>query len=63
MDTGVGRMLHAVDERGLAESTNVIFATDHGAAMPRAKCTLYDPGIEAALLWRWPSAGLSGGRV
>jgi arylsulfatase A-like enzyme len=40
-----------------------VFATDHGAAMPRAKCTLYDPGIEVALLWRWPSAGLAGGRV
>ena len=48
---------------GLADSTCVIFATDHGAAMPRAKCTLYDPGIEVALLWRWPSAGLGGGRI
>ena len=41
-------------------ATCVIFATDHGAAMPRAKCTLYDPGIEMALLWRWPSAGVCG---
>jgi arylsulfatase A-like enzyme len=63
MDAGVGRILSALDELGLSESTCVIFATDHGAAMPRAKCTLYDPGIEVALLWRWPAAGLSGGRV
>ena len=63
MDTGVGRILSGLDSLGLAETTCVIFATDHGAAMPRAKCTLYDPGIEVALLWRWPAAGLSGGRI
>ena len=63
MDFGVGRILSGIDELGLTDTTCVIFATDHGAAMPRAKCTLYDPGIEVALLWRWPSAGVSGGRV
>jgi arylsulfatase A-like enzyme len=63
MDTGVGRILQALDELGLAESTCVVFATDHGAAMPRAKCTLYDPGIEVALLWRWPQGGVPRGRV
>ena len=63
MDAGVGRILAGLDELGLTESTCVIFATDHGAAMPRAKCTLYDPGIEVALLWRWPSTGVSAGRV
>ncbi len=63
MDHAVGRILSAVDDLGLADSTLVVFATDHGAAMPRAKCTLYDPGIEVALLMRYPAAGLSGGRV
>ena len=63
MDAAVGRILAGLDDLGLAESTCVIFATDHGAAMPRAKCTLYDAGIEVALLWRWPSAGVRGGRA
>jgi N-sulfoglucosamine sulfohydrolase len=56
MDAGVGRILAGLDDLGLTKSTLVVFATDHGAAMPRAKCTLYDPGIEVALLLRWPAA-------
>jgi N-sulfoglucosamine sulfohydrolase len=63
LDAGVGRILAALDELGIADTTCVVFATDHGAAMPRAKCTLYDPGIEVALVWRFGSAGVSGGRV
>jgi arylsulfatase A-like enzyme len=63
MDAGVGRILAGLDELGIAETTCVIFATDHGAAMPRAKCTLYDPGIEVALLLRWPAARIGAGRV
>ncbi len=53
-DAGVGRMLHHLDEAGLTGTTAVIFASDHGLAMPRAKCTLYDPGIEVALMVRLP---------
>ena len=62
LDTGVGILLESLDGLGLAENTWVIFTTDHGLAMPRAKCTLYDPGIETALLMRWPGGGIAGGK-
>jgi arylsulfatase A-like enzyme len=62
MDAGVGQLLEGLRELGLEENTWVIFTTDHGAAMPRAKGTLYDPGIEVTLLMRWPDGGLVGGR-
>lgn len=63
LDEGVGLVLVALDEHGLRENTLVVFVTDHGLAMPRAKCTLYDPGIETALLLRWPAGGIAGGQV
>lgn len=62
-DRAIGRMLAALDAAGLAGSTLVVFLADHGLAMPRAKCTLYDPGIEVALLLRWPDGGIAGGRT
>jgi len=54
VDEAVGRMVGALQETGLADNTLVIFTTDHGIAMPRAKGTCYDPGIETALLMRLP---------
>jgi arylsulfatase A-like enzyme len=63
MDAGVGQILAGLDALGLNEATCVIFATDHGAAMPRAKCTLYDPGIEIALVLRLPGLERDSGRV
>jgi arylsulfatase A-like enzyme len=55
VDIQFGRLMDAVYELGLAENTLVIFTTDHGVAMPRAKCSLYDPGISVALMMRLPS--------
>jgi arylsulfatase A-like enzyme len=62
MDAAFGRLLDALERSGRAEGAFVVFTTDHGLAMPRAKCTLYDPGIEVAMLARWPGGGVSGGR-
>jgi N-sulfoglucosamine sulfohydrolase len=62
LDEAVGVIMQALKETELEESTWLIFTVDHGLAMPRAKGTLYDTGLEVALLMRWPVAGLSGGK-
>jgi N-sulfoglucosamine sulfohydrolase len=62
-DAGIGRILQALDDAGLTDNTLVVFAADHGIAMPRAKCTLYDPGISIALIMRWPEGEITGGRT
>lgn len=62
IDAQFGRLLQAVHDSGLAQNTLVIFTTDHGIAMPRAKCSLYEPGVSVALILRLPDrAGWHGG--
>jgi arylsulfatase A-like enzyme len=62
MDRGVGRILDSLDASGLRDSTVVVFTTDHGPPFPRAKASLYDPGIQTAMIVRWPN-GFRGGVV
>lgn len=54
MDAQMGRVLQAVDELGLRDKTLVVFTTDHGIALPRAKCSVYEPGLRTSLILRWP---------
>ena len=49
-DEGVGMVLDALREAGLEEGTLVYFTTDHGPEFPRAKMTLYDPGLRTAFI-------------
>ncbi len=57
-DRAIGRIVGALDDGGLLDDALIVFTVDHGIAMPRAKCTLYDPGIEIALIMRWPGGGI-----
>ncbi len=61
LDHGVGAMLDAVDSRGLADNTIIVFTTDHGLAFPGAKATLFDRGLGVLLMMRGP--GFAFGKV
>lgn len=62
MDYNTGKLLEALKKHGMEENTIFIQTTDHGIAFPRAKSTLYDPGIKTAFIIRWP-AGIPKARV
>ncbi len=53
-DAAVGRLLDALAATGLDRTTWVVFMTDHGPALPRAKSTLYDAGTGIAVIVRPP---------
>ncbi len=55
-DAAVGRICDTLDELGMADNTLLILAADHGIPFPRAKCSLYEPGLEVMTLLRWPGA-------
>lgn len=63
MDAAFGAITDAVARSSRADDTLLIFTTDHGIPFPRAKCSLYDPGLETALIARWPRGGWTGGRT
>ena len=62
LDEHVGVILSALEARGLAQQTLVIYTTDHGVAFPGMKCTLSDHGLGVALIIRGPG-GFEGGKV
>jgi len=62
LDEQVGVVFDTIHRLGLEERTIVIFTTDHGLGLPRAKASLYDPGLEVALAIRCPGRGWTGGR-
>jgi N-sulfoglucosamine sulfohydrolase len=61
-DQGVGAVLHALDEQGLADDTLIVLTTDHGLPFPGAKASLSDRGLGVLLIMRGPG-GFHGGHV
>jgi arylsulfatase A-like enzyme len=62
-DAAVGELLDTLTATGLDRTTWVVFMTDHGPALPRAKSTLYDAGTGIALIIRPPRDGRQPPRV
>jgi arylsulfatase A-like enzyme len=56
MDERVGDLVAELEADGLLEATIVVWTTDHGDGLPRAKRTLYDSGLHVPLVIRWPEA-------
>jgi arylsulfatase A-like enzyme len=54
MDGEVGRILEYLEKDGLHENTIVIWTTDHGDGLPRAKRSIYDSGLKVPLVIRYP---------
>ncbi|HEX4213254.1 MAG TPA: sulfatase [Candidatus Dormibacteraeota bacterium] len=61
LDSAVGAIAAAVAALPRARDTLLIYTTDHGIAFPGAKGTLHDPGLEIALIARWPARLTAGG--
>jgi arylsulfatase A-like enzyme len=54
MDEYVGEILQRLKADGMLENTIVIWTTDHGDGLPRAKRELYDSGINVPMIIHWP---------
>ncbi|NLX69302.1 MAG: sulfatase [Clostridiales bacterium] len=62
LDKGLGEILDVFDERGLTDNTIFVITTDHGIDFPRAKGTLFDPGVEVLLFMRYDAGGWHKGK-
>lgn len=56
LDQGVGRMVQVLKDAGVYERTLIVYLSDHGAAFPGAKTTVYEPGLRSPLIVRHPQA-------
>lgn len=56
MDHWVGKILGELEEDGLADNTVVVFWSDHGKGMPRAKRWATEAGLREPVIIRWPGS-------
>lgn len=55
MDAQVGQVMANLEADGLLSNTAVLWTTDHGDGLPRAKRSVYDSGLHIPLIVRFPS--------
>jgi N-sulfoglucosamine sulfohydrolase len=60
LDQGLGRLVQILKEEGLYDSSLILYLSDHGAAFPGAKTTVYEPGLRSPLIVRHPDAARRG---
>jgi N-sulfoglucosamine sulfohydrolase len=60
VDQGFGRLVEALKDAGVYNSTLIIYMSDHGMAMPGAKTTVYEPGLLSPLIVRHPDQNRRG---
>ncbi|MCF0176437.1 MAG: sulfatase, partial [Bacteroidales bacterium] len=54
MDDQVGAVDALIDECGIRDNTVFFYTSEQGNALPFAKWTLYDMGVQTAMIVRWP---------
>jgi arylsulfatase A-like enzyme len=54
VDNSISAIITVLKDSGLYDDTVILFTTDHGIPFPKAKGTLYDPGIETCLIINYP---------
>lgn len=56
MDRYVATVLEQLEAHALLDNTIIVWTTDHGDGLPRAKRELYDSGIHVPMIIIWPEA-------
>ena len=54
LDDSVGEVISLIDQLNMLDNTLLIFVSEQGIAMPFAKWTCYESGLQSAFLARWP---------
>lgn len=62
-DECIGILMDTLKSTGKDQNTIVLFATDHGIAMPFMKCSLFDTGIGVAMILNYPNNPAAGQAV
>jgi arylsulfatase A-like enzyme len=63
LDFYVGEVIRELRRQDILENTVIVFMADNGRPFPRSKTRLYDDGIKAPLIVRWPAGIPHAGRT